>query len=1311
MGKSGKKSKNKADNGKKNKKGKTQETSETPTPQAELSSTEPEEQQLAAATPLPEEVAELTPAPTPVPELQPAPEITAVLESPIVPQDTPEPVQETPKPSPALEAAVEQPEQPAELEQPVEPEQQQDQQDQKQQEQQQTTEPISTPFDSLPSSQSPLVDDGFTQINKPSSLTLSEQQLSMNGIQVEHVHEPSQDDLGAWEQLDTAKVKYGDDGDDDAATIQQSGSVGASERTPVTAPQSPTFSFAPETGTEPTEAWPAWEDNEQLKASVSEERTTPREAEEGIALVSNDPFEVSPPEPVIEPVVESAANPEPVSVLEIAPEVNPESPQGAIVAPHSAPEPEPELKTAPTAEEQPVAVSEQAIEREPLTISVSIQASERIAVPEPITPTQETIMEPAERTVEPAQEVTPPASKPQSPASETASPSYKSASPMQRAISPSISVAETIDGQHAIPPIPPPAAPTPPVASPRNQHAPTIKDTVFPAPRAAPPTPPNASPLYHPSYPMDQGYSPRQKPASPVQHHPSPIRKHSSPLPKVSSPLAHAYSSPVMSPHTTSLPPMPPSVPPSVSHSYATAYQSPVMSSGGYFPPHYGYYQPQPTSHPHPMQRGPMPPNGVNPFQGMREAIYGNEREQHAGHNKGVPIVPPDQEDAREMLQRIQEAIPDINRLLGTFKHTKTKLQSREAEFKQLESQHKQALMHKEFFIEALQNQLRKTANEGAEEASRLKNMINELRMELGNLEEKRKDLEEKLTDSEGVIEKLEEGKADYEDWIRKLNGNIEEERVAHSQALEKQSLEKNAEREEALTTQKHELTELFEEIKAEDEKAAAETLAAREAELEEQQQAIKAEYEQQKQQMQESHNALQAEFDSKLTDLASTKEELEQKHQELEDTRKAHAEEVESLENSHHEKITEMERVWNEEKAILESQLSEKISELADSERENKRLEDDVLAKEKQLEYSVDSMRVTIDNLDKDCDRLRKTLHSLGEATDLKNTKGDTFFLDCFGQLQRLIVALSKEHFSYLPIDPPQEVLSKLPPELPSFLDNTPASRELRALYVQHVVSKTLTYRIFHPFLFTLGRRYDKADILFQMLSMDIRRKSVRREAFWRQQTLKAAYTTSDAKESINVVAAVIVDEISNHLKHFADPRRMDSLLTGIRKIVKLAAETWRHARVERELILASLPAPEAGSLPGEDWEEYDNPKQERPSNPKSDPARHVILRSFPRIIREAAHEDFVGDEEKANSCTYSCGSVLYSDSPVVLARLQELAKKSTDALTGTEDLPRRYSRGSVYEGPPSPVPTESTYVAHDALIDSASGDNFATA
>lgn len=273
---------------------------------------------------------------------------------------------------------------------------------------------------------------------------------------------------------------------------------------------------------------------------------------------------------------------------------------------------------------------------------------------------------------------------------------------------------------------------------------------------------------------------------------------------------------------------------------------------------------------------------------------------------------------------------------------------------------------------------------------------------------------------------------------------------------------------------------------------------------------------------------------------------------------------------------------------------------------------------------------------------------------------------MDSFDQLSRLVVALSKEHFSYIPIDPPKDILSKIPPELPPFLDNTPASRELRCAYVQHVVSKTLTYRIFQPFLFTLGRRYDKADTFFQMLSMDIRRKSVRREAFWRQQTLKAAYTASDAKQSINVVAAVIVDEIIDQIKHFADPKQLDALLTAVRKIVKLAAETWRLARVERELVIATLPPLDAEDESSDGWHEYGAGEGEKGGDGDGDgghgdggSGRHVVLRTFPQIMREAAHEDFADDEQKASRCVYAHGTVLYADSAAVLARHEELAKK----------------------------------------------------
>lgn len=275
-------------------------------------------------------------------------------------------------------------------------------------------------------------------------------------------------------------------------------------------------------------------------------------------------------------------------------------------------------------------------------------------------------------------------------------------------------------------------------------------------------------------------------------------------------------------------------------------------------------------------------------------------------------------------------------------------------------------------------------------------------------------------------------------------------------------------------------------------------------------------------------------------------------------------------------------------------------------------------------------------------------------------------FSIDCFGDLSRLIVELSKEYFTYIPIEPPADILAKIPSDLPQFLDNTPASRELRSAYVQHVVSKTLTYRVFQPFLFTLGRRYDKADTFFQMLSIDIRRKSVRREAFWRQQTLRAAYTASDAKQAINVVAAVIVDEIFEHIRHFTDPKHFDALLTSVRKVVKLAAETWRLARVERELITATMPSAADDQTTNEEWEEFvfDPSSASSSEKPAEGTKRTPLLRMLPRVHREPAHEDFLQPEEaeKANPCVYLPGVILYTDSPSVLARREELAKKKAE-------------------------------------------------
>ena len=359
--------------------------------------------------------------------------------------------------------------------------------------------------------------------------------------------------------------------------------------------------------------------------------------------------------------------------------------------------------------------------------------------------------------------------------------------------------------------------------------------------------------------------------------------------------------------------------------------------------------------------------------------------------SKGHMPAPDTDGEHIQLLQRIQDAIPDLSRLLRGYKNTQSKLLARESEIKQIQAQNEQSLMHKDFYIEALQNQMRKAAAESAEETNKLKNNVNELRMELGNLEEKHKDMEENLIDAQKSNNQLSQWKIELDCQVTKLNTTIQEEREAHEKAIEKQKEEHT----DALATQKREMTETFEEIKAEDERAHKEAMQTQENQLLDQQASMKNDYENQKQQMQDAYDALQGDFNSKVTelestqtDLSNTRDDLDAKHKELEDAREAHANEIEAMNAEFNDK----QRQWDEHRTDLETQISQKAEELANTEQERERLEGECIHKEKQLQHAVEEMRTTMGNMDKDHDRLKKTLQSLGEATDLKSSKGDSF-------------------------------------------------------------------------------------------------------------------------------------------------------------------------------------------------------------------------------------------------------------------------------------------------------------------------------
>lgn len=588
-------------------------------------------------------------------------------------------------------------------------------------------------------------------------------------------------------------------------------------------------------------------------------------------------------------------------------------------------------------------------------------------------------------------------------------------------------------GRSSVASLPAPISPVPALV---RLPSPSLTETRF----MSNPTP--DAHLHYPSPPPFHPYAPHC--ASPY------ASPYASPVPKISSPLARShypFIPPAMSPMAT--PPPPPALPapmvpmslPPTAQGFDPRTHSPVMSTAGMLPA-CAPYPPYPPPNGHFIPHGYSTDSSrASSVQAIRSLSVAND----GPHENGVTSPSENDNEHFELLQRIQAVMPDIDRLMHGFRNTHTKLSSREAEIEQLGSQHEQALMHKDFYIEALQAQMKKAANESAEECTKLKHTINELRLELGNLQERHNDLEDDLAEHQSSNEALSQTKTDLEAEIVKLNNSIQEARDAYEQ--DREDLKENHTR--ALATQKQELTDLFEEIRNEDEKAAAEAVEAREKELLSQQESLKEEWEKEKASMQQSletHRselaATKAELASKITaleskdtelssksaELASTRDdvalrvaELEAKGKELEQARtenlhaletlqQRHSDELDALRLAHdaqlaadarefEEKVSaleakfdEKEHHWTAERATLENLVSEKDSELVKSEREKEKLEGDGLLKEQQLQRAVDQMRSTIDHLDRDCDRLRKTLHSLGEATDLKSTKGDQF-------------------------------------------------------------------------------------------------------------------------------------------------------------------------------------------------------------------------------------------------------------------------------------------------------------------------------
>lgn len=298
-----------------------------------------------------------------------------------------------------------------------------------------------------------------------------------------------------------------------------------------------------------------------------------------------------------------------------------------------------------------------------------------------------------------------------------------------------------------------------------------------------------------------------------------------------------------------------------------------------------------------------------------------------------------------------------------------------------------------------------------------------------------------------------------------------------------------------------------------------------------------------------------------------------------------------------------------------------------------------------------------------------------------------------------------------------PADLRAQLPSNFPSFTSDTIPSRNLRAAYIVHTISRIVTARIFTPFLFSLSRSNSKTNSLLSSLSQHLREKSTRKESVWRQHTLMAAFTMSGAKQNVNNVAASVVEDIMEALKWFSEKSDRESLEVGVRRVVKLAAETWRFARLERELIFAEMPELEDGALAsgGSDlWIPFDFATVQgdtasvcslslterqvtaAPSERNLPVGGKILLRLFPVIRREAIHEDLrlQDDEKNDKGYVYSKGYALYDDSASVLAKMQEVELATPSAASSRPQSRSRTSFSAADRSPARGSSSDPNYI-----------------
>ncbi|KAL8736084.1 MAG: hypothetical protein Q9181_002570 [Wetmoreana brouardii] len=608
-----------------------------------------------------------------------------------------------------------------------------------------------------------------------------------------------------------------------------------------------------------------------------------------------------------------------------------------------------------------------------------------------------------------------------------------------------------------------------------------------------------------------------------------------------------------------------------------------------------------------------------------------------------APNAPQGGED--DVFQRIQKAIPDLHLLLNRYRETSGQLGEREVTLRQSEVEKAKVLEQKDTYIETLRKEVHKASHEAKMENDRHAKEKDRLRLEIDNMTQKHNELQESLqverrkgeeaestsqtvrAEHAHLVKETQDEKAamarDFEDWKMKASRDYE--------AKEKDFRTKETHYVERLEQQMRELdaavqakaVELAQKHQKDREKSELDW-SLKKRELED----VSTRLRQDLNNAKDMHRKKDAEKDERH---GQEKEGWDRERESLlknwEDERARIGQGSEELVSHLRKENDDMQKAWKSTEESLKKERNDSENRLRSEVVGLKAARDADRAdfSKKSVELKATANKLNTENV-----KLQKLADAFEQVTDLRGRE-DTYYSEAFEFLSKQIYELAQDFCSSCPPQIPNDVTKTIPPDLPPFLVDTPASALVRVAYIQSLVSDIITRRIFQHFLFT----FDQFDSIFNEWAEYLRSKSTKREAIWRQRTLHAAFSCPSSKPRINKFAASIIDDIVNTIKPFVDRSRREQMIVAVKKIVKTAAETWRYARIELSRISAS-PAMDASR--GQEGD--------------------MLLSIFPRITREPLPSDLRLDAKEDLGCVYSPGQTLSRHSPAVLARRMELGE-----------------------------------------------------